>query len=331
MTEYSWDNSEVNRERLMELQKYNETRWSKNGVCIIDDTLIEKTGKHIPATGKYFDHAKHRYVYGHSIVSLHYADNKTNYAIDYRLYLKQDKYDGFKTKIELAKELIQDSINIGIPASTYVFDSWYLCGHFTRFIESFKRFWIGACKTNLLVRTSSDRYVSIKEYAESVPKDKFKQFEVNGKGLLIHTKNLYFKSLGKRARLVISKDGKNTLYLVTNRRDHVTKILADYMLRCKIDGFYKDAKQHLGLGKCQLRNIEGIKKHWHLVFLAHSILRLGVSESMLGRTILASSIGQRVKRTCIGLLEKLIGWVVEGGKRMEDIMELLGRFIYRQS
>jgi len=66
------------------------------------------------------------------------------------------------------------------------------------------------------------------------------------------------------------------------------------MLRWKIENFHKDAKQHLGLGKVQVRNIEGIKKHWYLVFLAHSLLRLGVSESSFGRTLIRS-IGKRAK------------------------------------
>lgn len=95
----------------------------------------------------------------------------------------------------------------------------------------------------------------------------------------MYNKHLYVKSLNCFKRVVVSvadNDKKDRIYLLTNWSDHVKKIIADYMLRWKIENFHKDAKQHLGLGKVQLRNIEGIKKHWYLVFLAHSLLRLGV-------------------------------------------------------
>lgn len=77
MTEYPWDTSKVNMERLEELQKHNETRWSKYGILIIDDTIMEKDGKDIPYVGKFYDHSQNRFVNGHCIVSMHYADNKT--------------------------------------------------------------------------------------------------------------------------------------------------------------------------------------------------------------------------------------------------------------
>jgi hypothetical protein len=127
----------------------------------------------------------------------------------------------------------------------------------------------------------------------------------------------------------IADNGKDRIYLLTNRSDHVKKIIADYMLRWKIENFHKDAKQHLGLGKVRVRNIEGIKKHWYLVFLAHSLLRLGVSESSFGRTLIRN-IGRRAKSVCLELLEDFISWIVSSGNqnKVHEIMEV---FLYRQT
>lgn len=89
LTESGWDAEQVNRERIMELQKHNETRWSKAGIAIIDDTLIHKTGKLMPHAYKFYSHADKRFVNSQCIVTLHYADKKTSYALDYRQDVKR--------------------------------------------------------------------------------------------------------------------------------------------------------------------------------------------------------------------------------------------------
>jgi hypothetical protein len=333
MTEYTWNTTEVNTRRLLQLQNHNETRWGKDGFTILDDTLIEKTGKHITCAGKFFDHAKGRYIWGHNIVTLHYADRKVNYAIDYRLYRKEaTAEDEFRTKIQFAKELIQYGISVGNPSKNYLFDSWYTCKDLIDFIESLNKRWIGSMKSNRHVRGSSDQFLSVADYHASLPIEKFREHEVKGRKLLLFSKVLYFKSLEQKSRLIISVDGDDVLYLVTNRRDHAWKVVRDYTERRRIEDFYKDAKQHLGLDKCQMRSIEGIKRHWYLVFLAHSVLRLGAAESVLGRVVnsAARSIGKRAKGACMELLEKFVYWLMEGGGRMEEAMEMLvGKIINR--
>ena len=328
LTEYDWDSAKANEKRIQELQKHNETRWSKNGIAIFDDTLIHKTGKLIPHVYKFYDHSEKRFVNAQCIVTLHYADRKTNYPLDLRHYVRKGE-PGFKTKIELAKVLSEESINNGMPASTFVFDSWYLCDDMVKFMESHGRFYIAACKSSLLVRWEGSRYIKLGEYVKKI--SNFKEFEVNGRKLLVFTKKVHFKSIGD-TRLIISKRGKDIICLATNRKDHVRHIISDYMMRWKIEDFYKDAKQHLGLDKCQVRDMDAIKRHWHLVLLAHSILKLCVSESVFGRSVLHSSIGQKVKRSCLELLEKFAVRVLESKKSIEEVMCMLQeRLIYRQS
>lgn len=319
--------ADINTQRILELQKHNETRWSKHGVAILDDTLVHKTGKGIPHAYKFYDHAEKRFVLAQCITTLHYADSKTSYALDYRVYAKKGG-EGFRTKIELGMELIGQAIDMGLPAQTVVMDSWYICDDMVRMIESRGKFYIGACRSNLLVRVKDNRYVCLGEYVQSIPN--FHEFEVNGKKLLVHTRKVHFRSIGD-SRLIVSKHGKGIICLATNRKDHATKVLSDYMMRWKIEDFYRDAKQHLGLEKCQLRDIEGIKRHWYLVFLAHSVLKLGVAESAFGESLVRSSIGQKVKGVCMELLERFVMWVVEGGKSVGEVRDILGWLINRQS
>jgi hypothetical protein len=208
LTEYQWDHDTVNTERLQHLQHYNETRWCSEGILILDDTLIEKTGKQIPCAGRFFDHCKKRFVYGHCLLNMHYADSKTSYAIDYRLYLKRGT-DGFQTKISLASDLL--SRYRDIPAMTVVWDAWYTSRQMVECVEGIGKYWIGACKSNLLVKYGRG-YVSVREWAESIARDKFRMVEANGRKLRVYSKWLYIKSLGCIRRLIVSKEGKDTLF-----------------------------------------------------------------------------------------------------------------------
>ena len=45
LTEYDWDEDQLNHERLEELQKHGENRWSQDGYIVIDDSVLQRTGK----------------------------------------------------------------------------------------------------------------------------------------------------------------------------------------------------------------------------------------------------------------------------------------------
>jgi len=96
--EYDWDEERLNLEPLEELQQYNETRWSKDGYVVIDDSFTEKTGDEIPNVGRFYDHADGDYIWGQNLLYSYYTDDKTGYPVGFRLYEKDAE-----TKIELAK------------------------------------------------------------------------------------------------------------------------------------------------------------------------------------------------------------------------------------
>jgi SRSO17 transposase len=131
LTEYDWDEDQLNTERLDLLQQANDTRWSSDGVVIIDDTFTHKTGERIPNAGKFYDHTVPGYIFGQNLIYALYADEKTTYPLGFRLYEKDAK-----TRIELASDLVEDLIEIGVPADTYLFDMGYCSQAFVTLLES---------------------------------------------------------------------------------------------------------------------------------------------------------------------------------------------------
>jgi len=323
----NWDEKDVNKKRVEELQKRNETRWSMKGVGIIDDSLLEKTGKLIPFSGKFYDHCENRFMHGINLVTLHYADKKVNYPVDLGIYEKKESSseDSFKTKIELAKQLIEQGIKMHkMPVKTFIFDAWYMSRSLTDSIESVGRDWIASCKSNLLVKHCGE-FVSLETFAGRMKKKNFMQTEINGKKYWIFTKTLFMKCLDKKVRIIISRDEEGrVVYLATNKGGNSTDIVAAYTLRWKIETFYKDAKEHLGLEDCQVRDPSGTRKHFSMVFLSHTLLKLGVVEGTLSKA--CSTVGKSIKSLLFSLLEKLVYETISKGEKINEVLKVLNPF-----
>ena len=93
LTEYDWDKEQLNHERLDELQKHGETRWSQDGYIVLNDTITEKAGDEVPGIGRFYDHAEGDTIQGRDIVYAFYADDKTAYPLTFRLYEQQSGDD----------------------------------------------------------------------------------------------------------------------------------------------------------------------------------------------------------------------------------------------
>ncbi|MEF8838944.1 MAG: transposase, partial [Haloarculaceae archaeon] len=86
LSEYNWDEDQLNHERLEELQKHGETRWSQDGYSIIYNTVTEKAGDEVPGVDYFYGHSSGDTVWGQNIVYAFYADDKTAYPLGFRLY-----------------------------------------------------------------------------------------------------------------------------------------------------------------------------------------------------------------------------------------------------
>lgn len=61
-------------------------------------------------------------------------------------------------------------------------------------VESMNKFWIGKCRSNVLVKVNR-RYVSIQEWTDSIEKERFHEVEIDGRKFLVYNKHLYIRSL----------------------------------------------------------------------------------------------------------------------------------------
>ena len=317
MREVSWPEEEADHRRL-ELVKESVGPVNPNkGVIALDDTLCEKTGKHIDEVGYFYDHAEGRYVLGHNIVSSHYVTPGNCFPIGWRLYLKRDKKDkDFKSKLDLAQELIEQALSTGLRFKTVVFDAWYLSKKLVKYIESKSLHWVGAAKSNRIIFVG-DKKMSLTVFRQNLNKSDFKEIDIKKTIYYCFTKTVRMSKLGK-VRLLIFHEKADVsdepTYVVTdNLRWDARRILRIYKSRWQIETFYRDAKQNLGLEDYEMRDLLGIKRHWYLVFLSYTLLTLGSMDRSLRKWVNtnARTIGERCRWSTSEIIRNFTLWVLK--------------------
>ncbi|MDJ1433797.1 IS701 family transposase [Halostagnicola sp. A-GB9-2] len=328
LTEYDWDEDQLNKERLALLQQANDTKWSSEGVVIIDDTFTHKTGEQIPNVGKFYDHTVPGYIWGQNLIYALYADEKTTYPLGFRLYEKDAQ-----RRIELAIELVDELIEIGVPADTYLFDMSYCSEEFVSHLETHSKEWVSAVKSDARVVYGGERIrVDVLcQRIDTVPRT------IDGETYHIWTQKRDVSRLGEVKLLITKKESRNegeepsVKYIVSNKIDAPASHLIElYAMRWRVETFFRDTKQDLGFGDCELRHVAGASGDWHLLMLAYSLLKLGAAHSAVG-TILerATSLRNDIKRSFRESVHNLLSWALNSPNRStDDLMhQIEGMFV----
>lgn len=196
-------------------------------------------------------------------------------------------------------------------------------------IEQQHKDWIGGCPKDRLVEWQG-RWVQLQHYLKTIPASAYRRYEIQGTPYWVFTKALTIKSLKRRVRIVASYDNAalrgEPKVVATNRKDwEPTKILTSFLYRWPTETFNEDAKQHLGLEDYQLRKIVGIKRHWYLVFVAYSLLRLDAEQSRLVKVVAAGleTTGERCRAAAQEMVRTLVVWIYKQVKEEQSATQIL--------
>lgn len=111
---------------------------------------------------------------------------------------------------------------------------------------------------------------NVTELVKSLFDKRFKKVTVDGKDYCLCGLKVWMPKIGD-VRLVVSKESDGFHFYVSNRLDFSARqVLLAYKVRHRIEEFYRDVKQNLGLEAYQMRSGRGAIIHWHLVFCAHN-------------------------------------------------------------
>jgi hypothetical protein len=254
----------------------------------------------------------------------------------------------FRTKIDLAIELVQAAIQRKLPFSVVLFDSWYLAEDFVAVLKRRKKDWISLLKKNRNLETNSfvlkdadenripldGPHISVEDLVPLIPATAYRTVTVGDKTYWTFTLAVRIPGLNK-VRLVISFENAELTgsyaVLVTNRADWAAhRIIATYLQRWPIETFYQDGKEHLGWDEYRMRDAEAIQKHWCLVFVAYSLLHLDcLPPSPTKSRLPIKTIGEACRQQSQALIEALIlqthARLQQGQKAIEVFAQLFAK------
>lgn len=310
-----WPQQDVNKTRIDMLKAKRAV--TGKGWLLIDDTLTHKSGKEIEAVGIFWDHSEKRHVLAHNIVTMEFVTPRGDtYPLDFRLYMKEDlckkRKIPFKTKIALARELVEYALGLGLEIQGVLFDSWYGAKEFIKFLRDKSLRWITRLKSDRNIKIRGE-YVQISDFAATLPKGAFRDVRIGERVYHVFSKAVDLKGVGQ-VRILISYDDEEfsgaPVYFATDQiRWEGTRILTTYGKRSKIEAFFRDSKQNLGFEDYQLRDLRGIKRHWYLIFLAYSLLVSGLSGIARNVRKRPPTLGELVNAAIRKVFGDLVDWV----------------------
>lgn len=270
---------------------------------IVDDSPLLKSGNKIEGSSRMWDHAKKAYVLGFKCLVLGFWDGKSMIPIDFSLHREKGRNKnrpfGFprkklrmqyskkrppgscgsarkkeldSNKIDNTIKMVKRGVKNGFKVDYMLTDSWFACEKLLLFVVSCIGVGnlIAQCKLDKRNYTYKGKQYTAKELKHLLRKNwkrarslkmRYIKVKVEYKGVDL---NLFFtRNHGNnKVRLLCSTDLKLSF----------TETYRIYAIRWIIEVFFKEAKQLLGLGKCQSNDFDAQIADTTLTMVRYTIL-----------------------------------------------------------
>lgn len=314
LSESGWDPRAVNTRRIGLLRADPKTAPNEEGVLVIDEHGDRKWGKRTAHVGRQWLANIGKVDSGVVSVSSLWADEGVYYPLEVEPYTPEHHFEkgkaspAFRTKLEIAAQLVERSVGMGMPFRAVVADSFY--GEDEGFREGLRKLGVGyvlALKpSHSWWHKEGTNFGALWEVAEGAG---WKGAEEPGEWVEVvrtfrdgHEESWWALEIEagpygpRRAQraVVVSTDPArlpdlSTWYLVTNL-PHVpgserareegalpaaaaadlAEVVRLYGLRMWVEQSYKQVKHTLGWSQYQVRSDLAIRRHWQLVCCAFS-------------------------------------------------------------
>ena len=293
-SEANWNTKELNDIRIRLLQNQRTTQANVKGVLAIDDTACPKPhAEHTEGAQVQYCGCLGKEENANVAVASCFVSNSKHFPVDFKSYLPitTPNPKNFKSKLDLAKELIDDAVNKKVPFSSVVVDAWYTSTDLIEFVASKNLSLVAEVKINRSIffthpQTKQWRYLTgdkiiplIKEFfphklkAVDIP-----QADGSNKSALYYAFKSKLRDCSTEVQVIFifdkwsKTDDKNTHILITtDLAMPVRSVILTYLLRWGIEESFRELKDTFCFDQYQVRHQEQIQKHWIMSFLAWTL------------------------------------------------------------
>jgi len=293
-SESHWSVKELNDIRIKILQNQRTTQATHKGVLAIDDTACPKpyAEKTEGAQFQYCGTLGREENCNVAVASCFVSQSK-HFPVDFKSYLPitTPNPKDFKSKLDLAKELIDDAVNKKIPFSSVVVDAWYTSTDLIEFVASKNLTLVAEVKINRSIffthpQTKQWRYLTgdkiialIKEfYPHKLKTVAIPQADGTDKNTLYYSFKSKLRDCSTEVQVIFifdkwsNTDDKDIHILITTDLNMpVRAAILTYLLRWGIEESFRELKDTFCFDQYQVHHQEQIQRHWIMSFLAWTL------------------------------------------------------------
>lgn len=293
-SESNWDMEALNNIRLKLIQNQRTTKATNLGVLAIDDTACPKPyAENTEGAKIQYCSPLGREENCNVAVASCFVSKSKHFPVDFKSYLPIESvgYKNFKSKLELAKELINEALNKGIAFNSVVVDSWYTSTDLIEFVADKKVSLVAEVKINRSIlfthpETRQWRYLRSDEIMVLIRKfypHKLKGLSIpqhgnKDKTVFTYSFNSKLKDCKTEVKVIFvfdkwsEYDDNNTHVLITTDLNMpVRTAILTYLLRWGIEESFRELKDTFCFDQYQLRHQKQIQRHWIMSFLAWTL------------------------------------------------------------
>jgi len=235
------------------------------GFLCLDDGVVEKPWSVLlPWVGWTYSTTRRQKVKGMVLVVLFWSHGVLRVPVAFRLWRPRDRCapGAYRTKLDLAQEMVPEVLAWGLWPSYIVFDAWYNARRCTRFLDQHPLVWVSVLKANAPVRARR-RSCSVGRFAANL-----------AAGTSLRGFRVHLRGYGQVKRVVV-RDGDTGQYRVTNAlRCSPAEVLRRKKSPWDAEQSFRDSRQLAGLEACQCRLPQAVERHVALMLLAFVALQV---------------------------------------------------------
>jgi len=332
--------------------------------CLIfDDSDLPKTGRYIEKISRIWNHVSRRYILGFKLLAMGYWDGTSFIPLDFSLHreggknadkpygLKKKEYrkqykkkrekgthswerarEADMSKIDSALKMFWRAISQGVMVDYALMDSWFTCEAFVKAVRKVKKqtvHLIGMYKTPKTKFTYQNQKFTHSQIRNKLGKEKrCRKLRLQYKEALVDYNRVPIKMFFSRQ----GTNGKWRVFITTNTELSFIKMIEIYQIRWTVEVFFKEAKQLLGLGRCQSKDFDAQVADTTITMIQHMMLTLKYrfehyeSKGALFNHVREGIIQHRLDERLWGLfieLLRLIEVLFDGLDEMEILERIL--------